>query len=185
MIYALIGRSGSGKSTLQNMISEHLNIPKVILTTTRPMRQGERQDIDYHFISQEEFELRLEQNRFVETTAYNSWYYGTDIQNIPNNNNCIVVANPLGYYQMLNKLKENNVTGIVIHSDDKMRMLNALNREKHPDVRELCRRFLSDENTYSEIEHDHKVWHVENIFNNIKFAESQIELIIKMTKELH
>ena len=57
MIYILIliGKTASGKDkTVNELVSKH-GFKKVITYTTRPMRKGEKQDITYHFIPEEEW----------------------------------------------------------------------------------------------------------------------------------
>lgn len=55
-IFCICGRSASGKDTIANMVSEISGIPKVVSYTTRPRRDGERED-SHIFITEEEFEL--------------------------------------------------------------------------------------------------------------------------------
>ena len=60
------GPSGSGKTTLANLISNN----RVITTTTRPMRKGERNGVDYYFVSKEQFEELIRTNQLVEWNEY-------------------------------------------------------------------------------------------------------------------
>lgn len=53
-IYAIVGNTLSGKSTLVRDLVTSTGIKQVTTYTTRPMREGERDGIDYHFISSEE-----------------------------------------------------------------------------------------------------------------------------------
>ena len=57
MILALVGESASGKTTTANMFADSdMNFKRVITYTTRPPREGEENGIDYHFVSEEEFD---------------------------------------------------------------------------------------------------------------------------------
>lgn len=69
------GPSGSGKSTLQ----EKLGLPRIITWTTRAPRPNERNGIDYHFASIEEFKQMQNAGRLLEVTEYKSNYYGTSL----------------------------------------------------------------------------------------------------------
>ena len=72
----LLGASASGKTEIAKYLFAHYHMVKAITHTTRPMRVNERPDVDYHFVSKEEF-LRLKENdAFVETTEYNGNFYG-------------------------------------------------------------------------------------------------------------
>lgn len=71
------GPSGSGKSTLARLAVERLG-PSARLSisaTTRPIRAGERPDVDYHFITREEFERG--RNEFLEWAEVHGNLYGT------------------------------------------------------------------------------------------------------------
>jgi guanylate kinase len=70
--------SGTGKSTLLNRLkSEHPELEWSVSCTTRPMRQGEVNGKDYHFISKEDFESQISKNDFIEWAKVHSNYYGT------------------------------------------------------------------------------------------------------------
>ena len=71
MILVLVGPSGSGKTTVGNELAKH-GIPKLITTTTREPRRGEKNGEDYYFRSREE----MSENLFVEQTTYNGNIYG-------------------------------------------------------------------------------------------------------------
>ncbi len=73
----LTGPSASGKTATCLYLQEHFGIRKVITHTTRAMRTGEVNDVDYHFVTKEEFERLKEEDAFVETVFYNGNYYGT------------------------------------------------------------------------------------------------------------
>ena len=73
----LIGPSASGKTEVAKLLASKYNITKIVTYTTRKPRIHEVNGVDYHFVSVEEFAKLTEQNFFVETTYYNSNYYGT------------------------------------------------------------------------------------------------------------
>lgn len=70
--------SGTGKSTLlERLKKERPQLSWSVSCTTRPMRVGEREGVDYHYISVEEFEARIAKNDFIEWAKVHSNYYGT------------------------------------------------------------------------------------------------------------
>ena len=73
----LTGPSASGKTATCLYLQSHYGIRKVITHTTRPMREGEVNDRDYHFVSVEEFKAMIDRDEFVEHVFYNGNYYGT------------------------------------------------------------------------------------------------------------
>lgn len=74
-ILVIVGPSGSGKTTLANLLEDH-GITKVTTTTTRPMRDGETNGVDYNFLSKEDFLERVEAGEFIEHASYNGNLYG-------------------------------------------------------------------------------------------------------------
>lgn len=82
-ILILSGPSGSGKSTLCKILQEHFSdIYFSISTTTRTPREGERDGVDYHFVSQEQFIADIKQGAFLEWAQVHNNYYGTALSPI-------------------------------------------------------------------------------------------------------
>jgi guanylate kinase len=70
--------SGTGKSTLINRLkAEHPELEWSVSCTTRPMRTGEVNGKDYHFISTQDFETQIQEKNFIEWAQVHSNYYGT------------------------------------------------------------------------------------------------------------
>lgn len=76
-ILVLVGGSGSGKTAIANKLTGACGFRKVVTTTTRSPRVGERDGIDYHFLSVEEFSKKEKNGGFVESTVYADNMYGT------------------------------------------------------------------------------------------------------------
>ncbi|MEK6706840.1 MAG: guanylate kinase [Bdellovibrionota bacterium] len=77
--------SGGGKTTLANMLIK--DFPDIILSvssTTRAPRGQERNGVDYHFLSVEEFKSKIAQGGFAEWAQVHGNYYGTEIRTIKN-----------------------------------------------------------------------------------------------------
>ncbi len=78
MLIVISGFSGVGKSTVINYMFEKMpNLRFSISCTSRKPRKNEVDGVDYLFVSEEEFEYRIEQNDFVEYTKTFANYYGT------------------------------------------------------------------------------------------------------------
>ena len=74
----ITGPSGVGKGTLIRMLRER--VPELELSvsaTTRAPRPGEQDGVDYHFLSDEEFQRRVDDRGFVEHATYSGRRYGT------------------------------------------------------------------------------------------------------------
>jgi guanylate kinase len=81
-ILTLVGPSGSGKTTLANRLIEDYGYTSIVSHTTRPMRKGEKNGIDYYFITQDEFKTKLENEEFIENISFNGNMYGVSINEI-------------------------------------------------------------------------------------------------------
>ena len=78
ILLLLSGPAGSGKSTLlRRAMSEDRNLVFSISCTTRSPREGETDGQDYHFLSDDEFLKRVENNEFLEHAEVHKWRYGT------------------------------------------------------------------------------------------------------------
>ena len=72
-IILIAGPSGTGKTTISDYLTEKYNIPRVLTHTTRPMRLGEKQNVSYHFETDETFSKL----HFFEHIRYGSYQYGS------------------------------------------------------------------------------------------------------------
>jgi guanylate kinase len=77
-VFVITGPSGVGKGTLIRGLMERLpQLELSVSATTRSPRPGEREGVDYHFLSPEEFERRVAAGDFVEHADYAGRRYGT------------------------------------------------------------------------------------------------------------
>ena len=77
------GPAGSGKSTIaEKLIANSEDITRAITATTRAPRPGEKDGIDYIFMSKEEFSTDLDEGMFIEYNEFNNNFYGTPRKNL-------------------------------------------------------------------------------------------------------
>jgi guanylate kinase len=77
-LYIISAPSGAGKTSLvAKLINHDLLIRVSVSTTTRPMRPGEQHGINYFFVSQPEFEQKINDGEFLEHAKVFGNYYGT------------------------------------------------------------------------------------------------------------
>jgi guanylate kinase len=77
-IIVLTGPSASGKSSIQEELLNRLpHAHRLITYTTRASRDEERDGVDYHFVSSDEFTRMREDGELLEEVTYNNAYYGT------------------------------------------------------------------------------------------------------------
>lgn len=77
MLLVVSGPSGSGKTTLCRRLAESGEVAYSISCTTRPPRPGEKDGMDYHFLSRAEFERRIEAGEFLEHAEVHGNLYGS------------------------------------------------------------------------------------------------------------
>ena len=74
------GPSGVGKSTIiTDILERNHDFTLSVSYTTRPPRRGEREGIDYHFISRHNFEEMIEHKTFLEWASVHDNLYGTSL----------------------------------------------------------------------------------------------------------
>ena len=153
-IIALMGKAGSGKDTILHALLKQpvfKNAAPIVSCTTRPMRENEKDGIDYHFLTQSEFTDKILSGDMLEATVFNDWCYGTSLENLSKDKINIGVFNPEGVGLLRNN--ENiKLTLIYIEANDKDRLIRQLSRENNPDVHEIIRRYSADEMDFSEEE---------------------------------
>ncbi len=162
-IYVIIGKSATGKDTVYKEIKARTGdrFEKVIEYTTRPMRENERDGVDYHFTDDRTLETLKNEGKVVECrkymTVHGPWYYfNVDDGRIdPEHSDYLLISTLEAYGQIRAYYSAERVSPIYIEVSDKTRIHRALEREDRqvvPRYSELCRRFLADEADFSEEE---------------------------------
>ena len=158
-IFCVMGKSSSGKDTLYQMLKKELEFDSIVPYTTRPIREGETNGVEYHFVTEEEVAELEEAGKIIELRAYNTvhgiWKYFTadDAQIDLEHRNYLMIGTVEAYQKLKAYYGEEHLVPIYIEVDDGIRLQRALNREKlqeQPKYAEMCRRFLADEVDFSE-----------------------------------
>lgn len=159
-IYYMMGKSSSGKDTLyQELLRRCPKLRSVVSYTTRPIREGERDGVEYHFADDKKLAALEEEGRVIELRAYDTihgiWKYFTvdDGQIELGKDSYLMIGTLESYEKMLNYYGESNLVPVYIEVEDGERLMRALNRERrqpNPKYKELCRRFLADEEDFCE-----------------------------------
>ncbi|MBP9702276.1 guanylate kinase [Candidatus Woesebacteria bacterium] len=77
VLLVLSGPSGVGKdSVMLELLEKYPKTQKLVTTNSRPMREGEQDGFDYHFVSREEFEKLIAEEAFFEWVEYRGHYRG-------------------------------------------------------------------------------------------------------------
>ena len=161
-IVALFGEGGSGKDTILGKL--HYANPQyniLVKTTTRDPRDYEIDGVHYHFLSPEDFAIKVLNGDLIEVASFNNWFYGTDIHELKKDTINLGVFNIYGIECMLDDPRL-EVYPIYIQASDKTRLLRSLNREQNPNCEEICRRFFADKKDFADIPFDYHVFNNEN-----------------------
>ncbi|HWU43127.1 MAG TPA: guanylate kinase [Bdellovibrio sp.] len=77
--------SGAGKTSFVEKITQQdVRLVDIITFTTRPMRKGETNGLQYNFISHADFEKKIAEGFFVEWAKVHTNFYGTSFQSLEN-----------------------------------------------------------------------------------------------------
>lgn len=80
LLIVVSGPAGSGKGTVNSQLIATGDFVFSVSATTRAPRPGEVNGVNYHFVSREEFQRRIDENGFLEYTTYCGNYYGTPLK---------------------------------------------------------------------------------------------------------
>ena len=155
-----MGKSASGKDTLYKLLLNRMpELKKVVIHTTRPKRDGEREGVEYFFDSREALNAFREQGKIVEERTYDTvmgpWTYFTvlDGQFDSGDRDILMIGTLESYGKMREFFGGERMVPVYIQVDDGIRLERAVMRErlqKNPNYSEVCRRFLADEEDFSE-----------------------------------
>lgn len=160
-IYYLLGKSATGKDTLyKEILKRRPELRTVTMYTTRPIREGETDGVEYFFTDREELERQLASGKVIESRTYQTiagpWTYYTvdDGQfDVADDESCLMIGTLESYEKMCTYFKAGKMVPVYIEVPDGIRLLRAVKREenqKKPNYREVCRRYLADEKDFSE-----------------------------------
>ncbi len=160
-LICLMGKSCTGKDTIYKKLlaDDELGLHVLVPYTTRPIRRNEQSGIEYNFVSEDDYDRYKHEGMILEDRAYNTvhgvWRYFTirDEEMMSSDGNYIYIGTLEAYIKLKNALGSDKVLPIYIEVDDSIRIDRAVHREHkqaEPRYAEMCRRFLSDTEDFSE-----------------------------------
>ena len=159
-IVYLMGKSSTGKDTLfkELLKNNKFSYKTIVSYTTRPIREGERDGVEYHFVDEDGYRTLKDSGKVIEDRSYNTvhgvWrYFTADDGQIDFNNNYITIGTLESYEKIKAYYGAERLIPVLIELDDGVRLERAINLEKKqavPKYEELCRRFLADSADFSE-----------------------------------
>ena len=159
-IFYIMGKSSSGKDTIYKRLSERRpDMKRIIPYTTRPVREGETDGVEYFFVDQKRLNDLMDEGRVIEVRSYDTkcgvWTYFTadDGQINLDSHDYLVIGTLVSYRALRDYFGSDKLVPIYIEVEDGLRLYRALQRErkeKVPKYAEMCRRFLADSEDFSE-----------------------------------
>ena len=160
-IFYIMGKSSSGKDSIYRMLEEdqELGLKRLVIYTTRPIRDGEKNGREYFFTDENKLKEFRRNGKLIEArtyqTVYGPWtYFTADDGQVSVGNDSYLGIGTLESYMRLREYYGNEVIWpVYIEVEAGERLERALAREKTQEVpkyEEMCRRFLADQNDFSE-----------------------------------
>jgi len=187
-----MGKSSTGKDTMYKRICEDasLSLIPIVLYTTRPIREGEEEGLQYHFTDNETFERLCQKGTVIESRTYKTihgdWtYFTVDDGSIDLDHHSYITIGTLESFKSFSDyFGEDKIIAIYIEVEDGERLLRALRRELKPEnqkYQEMCRRFLADCDDFSEEKIQNAGIKAENRFKNLdkELTEENIRTFIR------
>ena len=180
-IFALLGYMGVGKDTILKQVLKDIDdVKPIISTTTRPMRKGETEGIEYYFIDDTEFFRRgtdfVEQRIYYTKVKENgvekdaTWRYGIERAELEKDDYLIVIVDSIGYKELKNYVGNNKIVPIFISAPQEELKARALARG---DLEaEVDRRLKDDYERFMD-------FRVRTVYHEVKNGEGRLEEAIK------
>jgi guanylate kinase len=160
-LFFLLGKSASGKDTVYKRLMDDTALPlkPVVLYTTRPIREGEKEGVEYHFVTREAMEDIERTGKIIERRTYHTiqgdWDYFTadDGQIDLEQYHYMMLGVPTSCRSMQRYFGQDRVVPLYLYLEDGERLKRAIAREQAreiPQYEEMCRRFLADAKDYRE-----------------------------------
>lgn len=190
-IFCLMGKSSSGKDTIYKLLLDRadLQLSRVVSYTTRPIRAKETDGEEYHFVDEKRLKDLESDGKVIESRCYNTchgpWYYFTaDDGQVTEDKKYLIIGTVESFVKLRDYYGEERVCPIYIEVEDGIRLSRALKREMKQDTpkyEEMCRRFLADQQDFSEEKLAEA--HVYVRFANVEDREDTTERIAQYIKE--
>ena len=166
----LSGASASGKTEAAKMLMAKYGIQKAITTTTRPMRINEVNGRDYFFVSKEQFDQLIKEDKFVEHTVYNGNYYGSTKDQIASDRVVVIDLEGLKSYSRLN---DSRIVTFYLDTSEDIRYKRMLERGD------------KEEDAKRRLENDRKVFTKDNIPKTNFVIDSENKNIEEVADEVY
>lgn len=122
IVTTLTGPSASGKTELVKVLTKNYDFEKLVSVTTRQMRPGEEEGVDYYFVSEEQFKKYQDNNELLQEVNFNGKNYGTTVSEMErvfaSGKTPVVIVEPGGVtqFESLEKKYDFKVYSVFVHA---------------------------------------------------------------------
>ena len=160
MLVVLIGKTCSGKDTIAQKLAMKDDFHLVVRYTTRPRRRAEKQGINYHYISDDEFKQKISENFFLEYQTFtvedgSVWYYGTSwesVVGVEDDERWLIILTPAGYRKLRDMPNAPKHKAIYIYANNRTIMRRLKKRKDKNDSPQ--RRLEQDNEDFKGVENE-------------------------------
>ena len=190
-IFYLMGKSASGKDTIYKRIKEQLSeFNPIVIYTTRPIREGETNGVEYFFVDDKEVERLQKEGKIIELREYNTvhgiWkYFTVDDGQFDSEAHLLAIGTLESYVKLKEYFGKEKVVPLYVEVEDGLRLERALAREraqKQPKYEELCRRFLADAEDFSDVKLSEAG--IEKRYRNVDMEKCVDEIMLCINENL-
>lgn len=159
-IIAITGKSSSGKDSIARVLASQHGYKYVVSTTTRKPRSNEANHVDYHFISDEEFQKLIDNDELIEYRYYDTieqaresrWHYGIERKEIYLSKHSYVCVVDLIGLEDLKREFGYKVISLYIDVPEEIRKIRAIARDRFFEEEEFIRRCKDDDIKFENVE---------------------------------
>jgi guanylate kinase len=181
--------SGAGKTSLvtrviARMIPQYA-ISRIVTYTSKMPRPGEMNGVDYHFVTQEEFEQKIHESFFLEWSRAYRDYYGSPrslVDTLASGGHAIIITDVQGAQALYGQIQEATLIWIEVSSKDMLKKrLELRNSETNEQIIERISISLQENEKYL----NHSVFHYKVFNDDFVSALLELESIIKSELKKH
>lgn len=184
------GPSGSGKSSLINrLLEDEKDIYFSISSTTRNIREGEKDGVSYHFISEDDFKKGIENGEFLEWALVHKNYYGTSlvpVQKALSSGKFVIFDIDVQGFKLAKEHLKDDIVSIFITTKNKGELKNRLIKRGTDSKEDIERRVINAATEMGHLnEYDYLIINddfnesykaLKSIFNAIRYNTKNLNL---------
>lgn len=188
----IVGAMASGKTTLlKEFVNRGYN--RIVSYTTRPMRHGEKDGVDYHFCDDESFDAGVAWQDLIAVRSYNTvdgiWRYGVNHKDLITDKDNVCILDPEGLIEVKDRMP--NIFGVYMDIEEDIRMERAMTRaySTNESIPEIQRRFADDKKVFAKFNDEYMSYCKVRCWGNREYTRTtvdeadRIERFIKLYKK--